>query len=571
MNFFSFFGSQYGNLRRYRQILRVLLYYGFDEIVSYMEESKRYSLLRKLIPSKKKIHAATVSKWERLRMVCEELGPTFVKFGQLLSNRPDILPAELVLELEKLQDCVPPVSGSIAIGVVESELKGKVDRLFSSFDKNAFASASMAQVHRARLITGEEVVLKIQRPGIQAVIESDIRVLKYIAGEIVQRVPSLRSMDPVGLVRQFEESILRELDFIHESVSIQRFQSNFSKESKTKPFVYSPRVYPNFTTSKVLTMEFVDGIKISDFARIEKAGLNRKVIAKRLADAYIRQIFEFGFFHADPHPGNLIVLPENVICFLDYGMMGNIMQKDLEQIGSLFLAVNARDVRKIIYSLQQLSDQPVIKNKRILESELNEFVQNHAFRTIHMREMSSVLLELKDIVIRHGLRAPSHFFLLARSLLTAEGVIRNLDPQLRLDKLARRYIVEAVARHYNPAQFTKRILTSVYEMGMYMEEFPRDLKTAIRKINSGEVKVELTHKGVDLLSGTIRRTSRQLVLAMVFAAIVLASTLMLIFKIGPLWSSYSVFGILGFTFSFVVAFKMRSEFKRDGIEFLEEE
>ena len=262
MNFFSFFGSQYGNLGRYRQIIRVLLYYGFDEIVSYMEENKRYSLIRKLIPSKKKINAASISKWERLRMVCEELGPTFVKFGQLLSNRPDILPAELVVEFEKLQNGVPPVAGNIAVSLVESEFKGKVDHLFAFFEKNAFASACMAQVHRAQLMTGEEVVLKIQRPGIQEVIEADIRVMKYIAGEIVQRVPSLRGLDPVGLVRQFEESILQELDFIHESVSIQRFSSNFSREQKRKPIVYSPRVYPELTTSKVLTMEFVDGIKM---------------------------------------------------------------------------------------------------------------------------------------------------------------------------------------------------------------------------------------------------------------------------------------------------------------------
>jgi ubiquinone biosynthesis protein len=571
MNIFTFFDGKYSNFRRYRQIIKVLLHYGFDEMVAYMEESKRFKLVRKFISSRKKHHAIQLSKWERIRMVCEELGPTFIKFGQLLSNRPDILPAELVVELEKLQDGVPPVSGDIAQSVVEKSFGKSIEKIFSSFEKNALASASMAQVHKARLLDGKEVVIKIQRPDIRRVIESDIRVMKYIANELVRRVPSLRGLDPVGLVRNFEESILHELDFVHESVNIQRFRSNIHKSEKRNGYIYSPRVYSELTTSKVLTMELVKGIKITDFQRIDAAGLNRKIIARRLAHSYLRQIFEFGFFHADPHPGNLFVLPGNLICYLDYGMMGNIMQKDLELLGSLFLAVRSKDVRKIIYSLQQLSDQPVVRKKRQLEADLNEFVQNHAFRVVHENEMSSVLNELKNIIVRYGLRAPSHFFLLGRSMLTIEGVIRNLDPSLRLDQLSRPYIVTVVANHYNPAQFTKRVLNSVYEMGMYMEEFPRDLKTAIRKINSGEVKVELTHKGVDLLSGTIRRTSRHLVNAMILSALILASTFMFIFRITPLWGEKSLWGLLGFFISFLMAWRMISAFRREQEQVGEEE
>ena len=559
MNLLTLLTKRYQNFRRYRQILRVLLHYGFEEAVSYMEEKKRFSFIRKLIPRAKIEKALHLSKWEKMRLVCEELGPTFVKFGQLMSNRPDVLPVGLITELEKLQDGVPPVKSETAMKVVEEELGKKLNQVFASVEKEAFASASMAQVHRAKLLSGKQAVIKIQRPGIKEVIEADIKVMKYLAEVLTQRIPSLKSIDPPGLVRNFEESILRELDFIHESVNIQRFQSNFSSPENGSSTVRCPKVYSEYSTSKVLTMEFIEGIKINDLKKLQHAGLDRKIIARRLADAYMKQIFEFGFFHADPHPGNLFVLSDNVICFLDFGMMGNIMQRDLEQLGRMFNAVRSKDVRKIIFALQQLSDQPVVKNKRALEADLNEFVQNYAYRTIGKNEMSTVMLDLKDIIVKYGLRAPSHFFLLGRSMMAAEGVIKQLNPDLNLEKLSRAYIFEALARHYNPAQFAQRVLGSVYELGMYMEEFPRDLKTAIRKINTGEVQVDLTHKGIDPLANIIHTTGKQLVYAMILSAGILASTLMIIFKIKPLWGANSFWGILGFIFSGFVALRMLRE------------
>ncbi|MFN6039109.1 MAG: ABC1 kinase family protein, partial [Bacteroidota bacterium] len=328
---------------------------------------------------------------------------------------------------------------------------------------------------------------------------------------------------------------------------------------KNNLFIKSPKVFTEYTTSKVITLEFVDGIKINDFKKLKQKGYNLKVIARRLAVAYIKQIFDHGFFHADPHPGNLFVLPGNVICFIDYGMMGNIMQRDLEQLGRMFNAVRSKDVRKILFAIQQLSDQPVVKKKRALEADLNEFVQNHAFRTVDKNEMSTILLDLKDIIVKYGLKAPSHFFLLGRSMLAAEGVIRQLDPELNLEKISRPFIFQAMARHYNPSQFAQRVLGSVYELGMYMEEFPRDIKTAIRKINSGEVQVDLTHKGIDPLADTIYNTGRQLVSAMILAALILSSTMMIIFEVKPFWGSKSVWGVLGFIFAGLLVLRMLRE------------
>lgn len=545
MEIFGSIRARFRRVRRYNQIIRVLMKYGFEDAVSYLQETKRFWLLRKLIPKRLFAQAVKLNKWEKMRLVCEELGPTFVKFGQILSNRPDLLPADLIRELERLQDSVPPIPGLMAKEVVEKELKTTTGELFDSFEAEAFASASMAQVHRAVLKTGEKVVLKIQRPGIKEMIEADVKVMLYMAEVFSRRIPSLKSFDPVGLVRSFEESILRELDFIHESINVQRFSYNFSKDEKDEGWIHSPAVHSALTTSKVLTMEFIEGIKISDYEKLERNSLDRKVIAKRLALSYFKQIFEYGFFHADPHPGNLLVLPENVICYLDYGMMGSITKKDIEQFGYLFTAVARKDVRRIIRSLQVLSDNPPIRNFRALEADLDEFVHSHAFRDVHANEMSTVLLDLKDIIVKHGLRVPSHFFLLGRSMVTIEGVIRNLDPELDLGKLVKPFLLRTVARHYNPLQFAKQVFNSVYELGMYMEEFPRDLKNAIRKINAGEIKVDLRHKGIDPLVHTVNRVTRQIISAVILSGLIIGSSLLLVNKVHPLWGETSAFGIVG--------------------------
>ncbi len=562
MGILSFLENKYHRIRRYNQIIGVLLKYGFEDLVSYMEENKRFKFLKKLIPKSTLDHAIHLSKWEKMRMVCEELGPTFVKFGQILSNRPDLMPAGLIKELEKLQDSVPPIPGNLAKQVVETELKNTTDNLFASFESEAFASASMAQVHKAVLKTGEKVVLKIQRPGIKEVIESDVKVMLYMAELFSKRIPSLRSFDPIGLVRNFEDSIVKELDFIHESINVQRFHNNFREDEKDEGWIHSPLVYRELTTSKVLTLEFIDGIKITDVAKLQQNGLDNVIIARRLALSYFKQIFNYGFFHADPHPGNLLILPNNVVCYLDYGMMGSILKKDIEQLGYLFIAVNKKDVRKIIRSLQMLGDNPMIRNFRELESDLNEFVQNHAVTSIHANEMSTVLLQLKDIIVKHGLKVPTHFFLLARSMVTIEGVIRNLDPSLDLSKMIRPYLIKTIARHYNPIEFTKRVLNSMYEMGMYMEEFPRDLKNAIRRINAGEMKVDLRHKGIDPLVHTINRVTRQIVSAVILSGLIIGSSLMLINKTRPLWGETSAFGVIGLITGAIILIGMLRDLRK---------
>ncbi|MCK5402369.1 MAG: hypothetical protein KAJ28_12105, partial [Flavobacteriaceae bacterium] len=291
------------SVARYNQILSVLVKYGFEDLVQHLDERKQFTFLRRIIPKASKKHAAQFTKWEKMRLVCEELGPTFIKFGQILSNRPDLIPFDLVLEFEKLQDNVPPMDDKIAKEVVVSELKDKVDNLFAWFDPKPFASASMAQVHKVTLHSGKRVALKIQRPGIQEIILEDIKVMYRVASVLERRIPSLKSFDPIGLVKNFEVSILKELDFINESINAQRFYNNLMQDKGHDQFANAPKVYLTYTTPKILALEFISGIKIDKIKKLEEKNIDTKVIAKRLSISFFKQIFEYGFFHADPHPG----------------------------------------------------------------------------------------------------------------------------------------------------------------------------------------------------------------------------------------------------------------------------
>ncbi|MFN5634871.1 MAG: ABC1 kinase family protein [Flavobacteriia bacterium] len=526
-----------------------------------MLASKRYSFIRRIIPKTTRKNAQKYSKWEKMRLVCEELGPTFVKFGQILSNRPDLLPEELILQLEKLQDNVPPMPSNIAKEVVEEELKNSVDELFAFFEPDAFASASMAQVHRATLHTGEKVAIKVQRPGIKQTILEDIRVMYSLADIFEKRIPSLKSFDPHGLVRSFEESILKELDFIHESVNIQRFTNNLTADLTDKT-THAPKVYRTFTTSRILVLEFISGIKISDVGQMEARGYERKEIARRLALTYIKQVFDYGFFHADPHPGNILVTPGQHICFLDFGMMGVILDRDIEMFGNLFLAVKAKDVKRVIRVLQNMSENTAIKDMRALEYAINDFVQSYGVNSIHENEMSSVLMQLKDVIVDHGLKVPPHFFLLARSMVTIEGVIHHLDPNLDLLELARPYLVKSISRKLDPIKMIKKVLTGLYDFGAYMEDFPQDFKNAIKKINTGKIKVDLTHHGVDPMVHTMNRVTRQLVTSLVASSLIIGSTLLFINNVKPLWGQTSVYGIVGVIVAVYLALRMRRDFRK---------
>lgn len=562
MGIISGISRHFRSISRYNQILKVLIKYGFEDLVNYLEENKRFTLVQKLIPKASRRHARQYSKWAKMRLVCEELGPTFVKFGQILSNRPDLVPLELTFELEKLQDCVPPMPEDQARGVVESELKGKVTELFAWFDPKPFASASMAQVHKVTLHSGKRVALKVQRTGIHDIIVEDIKVMYKIADVLERRVPSIKSFDPVGLVQNFENSILKEIDFINESINVQRFYNNLQNDKSLDQFACAPKVYPEFTTDKVLALEYISGIKIDQIKSLKAKEYDIQNIARRLAVSYFKQIFEYGFFHADPHPGNLVVMPNQHICYLDFGMMGSMLPRDINIFGKLFIAINDKDVKRIIQSLQQLSNNAPINNMRALEYDINEFLEKYYVRDTHENEMSTILLELKDIIVDHDLKVPTYFFLFARSLVTLEGVITKLYPDLDQFDIVKPYLRKSAAKKFDPIVIGKKMANSFIELTNYMEDFPSDLKNAIRKINTGQVKVDLNHQGIDPMVHTLNRVTKQLITTFIMVALIVGASLFIVYEVGPLWKGISFLGMSSFTLAVILGIGMYGNIRK---------
>lgn len=559
--------SNFKSIARYNQILRVLIKYGFEDLVYYLDERKRFTFFQKLIPDAYKKHALSYTKWAKMRLVCEELGPTFVKFGQILSNRPDLIPLELTFELEKLQDNVPPMPEKEAKNVIEFELKDKVENLFAWFEPHPFASASMAQVHKATLHSGKRIVLKVQRSGILAIILEDIKVMYRIAEVLERRIPSIRSFDPSGLVKHFEYSILKELDFINESINVDRFYSKLKKDDTLDQFAVAPKVYHEFTTGKVLALEFISGVKIDKIRELNKKGFDTKVIARRLAISYYKQIFEYGFFHADPHPGNLLVLPNGHIGYLDFGMMGSMLPRDIAIFGKLFIAITNKNINEIIRAIQRLSNNVVIMNRRNLEFDINEFVEKYYVREVQKNEMSTILLELKDIIIKNNLQVPTYFFLFARSLVTLEGVIEKLDPNFDQFEIVRPYLRKSTIKKFNIITMSKKVANSIIELTDYMEDFPSDFKNAIRKINSGQVKVDLTHQGIDPLRQTMHSVTKQLVTAFIMVALIISAALFIIYKVHPLWKNISAIGIISFSLAVILGFRMAMNIRKGDCDY----
>jgi len=420
----GFFFRQLKHIRRYNKILSVLLRYGFDDYVAYLEENHRFPLIRKIISKQRFKRAVNLNKWEKMRMVCEDLGPTYVKFGQIISNRPDLLPEALIMELQKLQDSVPPFPYKDVEEILLKEFGKPIRDLYKEFDPKPIASASIAQVHKAILHDGTIVAVKVQRPNIKQIIIEDIKIMRDMAEMLSRRIPSLRSFDAVGLVDNFADSIQKELDFIHESWNLQRFKHQFRND----PEIFVPNYYKELSSAKVITQDFIQGFKISDTEKMLEKGLDRKIIAKRAINSFYQQLFEFGFFHADPHAGNLMAMDNNRVAYLDFGMMGSIMRRDMENLGNLILAIEDGNIKRIIKYIHFLGDISLINDSRQLEFDVHEFVGKYSVTEKYQDNISEILLDLKDIIIKHELKVPAHFFLLTRAMVSVEGILRKLDP-----------------------------------------------------------------------------------------------------------------------------------------------
>ncbi|MCD5406834.1 MAG: AarF/ABC1/UbiB kinase family protein [Desulfotomaculum sp.] len=532
----------YPHMNRYREIISVLIKYGFGEIVTKSHLDKYIHRYKRKFSKQKDIDLVSLSRWERIRLILEELGPTFIKLGQIMSNRPDLLPQKLLDELEKLQDTVRSFSEEDAQKLIEKELGQPIATLFKKFTNTPLASASIAQVHRAVLTTGEKVVIKVQRPTIEQTIAVDLEIMLYIAGLIKKHIPETSIFNLEGIVKEFERTIKKEIDFTIEAVYLERFSSNLQNDST----VYVPKIHKKYSTKKIITMEFIDGIKISDTSSLLKSGANPKLIAARGAQLILKQTLEDGFFHADPHPGNLLVMNNNVICFLDFGMMGVLLPKHRKYIGDMIIGILDKDAAKIIKVLMQLSPHQQVENIEELEYLLFELIDQYAHLPLKNINMGKLLANILKIIINHNLEMPPNIYLLLKSLVTIEGVARKLDPDFNMLEHAQPFAQKLLWQRFGPQRLAKDIHSLATDYNNLLHNLPADTKAIIEKIKLGEINVILDQAELKQLLNNLDQVSNRISFAIVLASLIIGSSLIVLSQIPPHWNEIPIIGIVGF-------------------------
>ncbi len=535
-------GRAYRHLNRYRHILTVLFKYGFGDLVDILKIEQYLEIGLQMISRKRREQVEKLSRAERVRMVMEELGPTFIKLGQILSTRPDLIPVEFIQELSKLQDNVPSFPYTEARQIIESEIGRPIEDIFQHFENTPLAAASIGQVHRAQLEDGEEVVVKVQRPGIHRTIEVDLEIMLHLASLMERHLEELQVHHPVRIVQEFARTLEKEIDYTIEASHIERF----ARQSMDDPTVYVPKVFRDTTTKRILTMEYIDGIKASKIDRIEREGLDRKIITARGADLILRQIFDYGFFHADPHPGNIFVLPDNVICYIDFGMMGSIDRQTREAFADFVYTVIHHDESMATQTLLKLTEYDEKPDVRVLERDLTEFIGQHLYVPLKDLQMEKLLQQILNMISRHRLQIPQNLFLMMKALATVEGIGLLLDPDFEMIKQTIPFIRRVKMARYHPKRMADDIVRSGVEFVQLMQEIPGETREILEQMKQGKIKMEFEHKGLEPMLSTYDQISNRIAFAIVIAALIIGSALIVLSKTPPFMFGISFIGIIGF-------------------------
>lgn len=513
------FARRRRHVRRYREIAQVLLKHGFGQFLDILELAPLVPLPSRLFRDET---AEDMSAPVRMRLVLEELGPTFVKFGQILSTRPDVVPPAYLHELVKLQDRVPPVGFDAIRSRVEAEFGVPLEAVFENFDPVPLASASLGQVHPAQLSDGQEVVVKVQRPGIAATVETDLEIL-YDLSRLVQERTSLGEMyDLVGIADDFAATLRAEMDYRREGRNADRFRRNFAGQET----VYIPSVHWDYTTRRVLTLERIEGIRIDAVDQLDEAGIDRHQVARNAAHILLHEVFENGFFHADPHPGNFVVMPGAVIGAMDFGMVGYIDRSLKEELLRLFIVSVRRDATSIADELLRMGVAEQRVDRRRLERDVRHLVDKYHGLPIREVRAQEVINDLTPIVFRHHLHFPTDLWLLAKTLVMLEGVGAQLDPEFDMLGVAVPFARRKAAELRSPFVVGERLLDTTSDLLNDLLCLPEQWRRIIRQIEQGQIRLVVAQEPREAELERVDRMVRRLAATVVLAAFIVGTALL---------------------------------------------
>ena len=544
------------NVQRVRNIATVLIKHGFGQVIEKLDLEYRV-FVKKFAKTPTEIHPQ-FSIAERSRMVLEELGPTFAKLGQVLSTRPDLLPDNFIRELKKLQDHVPPISYHDISDQITLSLGKTPEQLFSSFDVHPIASASIGQVHKATLRSSKQkVVVKVQRPSIRSIIESDLDLLYLLARLIEHNIPETQMYSPVGIIEEFDKAIHRELDYTIEAQNIHRFRHNFERDRT----ICAPKVYRELSTRNVLVTEFIEGTKISE---IERSLKDKKLIARNGFRSMLKQIFIDGFFHGDPHPGNLFVRGNNTIVFLDFGMMGRLDEEMKNELADLLVAVINQDVYQLAEILAHIGTQTQKINMRVFRNDISEILERYYGIPLQQIELGKITREMVEVALKHKVKIPPDYTLMIKSLLTIESIGKQLDPDLNAVEEAKPMVTRILRDRWNPQKLFSHSLINFKHLSFILKEFPLQLHQVLEEMRQGKLRIEFEHVHLDRLIWVLDTASNRVASSLVIAALIIGSSIIMHTNKGPMFMGFPLLGVIGFVSAGIIGFWLLLSIVRSG-------
>lgn len=512
------------SLSRLRQIVRVLARHGFGHVVERINLG-RFLPLGKLLRSEPSAPTETsgASLGRRLASVAAELGPTFVKLAQMISTRPDLVSPEVLAELRKLQDKVPPFDTDEAIRLIEEQVGAPLDKCFSHFDRVPLASGSIGQVHLARTTGDEDVVVKVKRPGIDDIVRNDVHLLKWMAQAGENMVTELSRLRPVQIVEEFEQLLNRELDFISEASATSRFRDAFAAEG----YMNIPRVHWDLTGPGVLTMSRIRGENVEGVVQNGDTSVDRPLLARRLVSIYLKQFFDMRLFHADPHPGNFLILPPARIGLVDFGQVGTLSDELAGQLVIIIVAMIYREPQVVVDVLNDLGAVGHDTDARALARALRSLLDKYYGLPLKRLDLGVIFMEITEVIRSHGVTLPRELVTVLKTLVTISGVALKLDPQLNLVEVMGPHVRKLLADRFAPARLARTMTVSLWHTWNILKSAPGQLRSVLRQIGRGTWQVNIRHENLDRLTDELDRSSNRMAFSIVIAAVIVGSSVVI--------------------------------------------
>lgn len=529
------------DLGRVQEIASVLIRYGFGGFVNAIGMGNVLERAGRALHWQRAEEYLKLDTPQRIRRVLEELGPTFIKLGQILATRIDLFPTPYIAEFEKLQDQVPPLPFAELLPTIEEEIGGKISDFFSEVNPIPIAAASIAQVHKARLKDGTEVVLKIRRPGLRKTIEADLRLLQRIAEIVEAEIPELRRFHPKDIIRQFNQSLRRELDLAAECRNAERIAANLADDDAIK----IPKVYWQWTGEKLNVQEYIQGIQGRDLETVDALGLDRKLLAERGARLVMKMIMEHGFFHADPHPGNVFYLYDNRIAFIDFGMVGRLTEERREQVVNLLYSMVNHAPGRVAEILEDWSDNTHV-DEQLLTLEIEAFVDQYSSLSLKDLSFSVMMSDLMALLRDHNLVLPADLVLLIKAYITLDGLGRHLNPEFNTLVFASPHIQQIMLARYQPEAVAKRTWRNLIGIADLLSSLPKDLRRILRASRKGALQIEIDIKFLDRYVNKADRAVSRLTMGIVTASLIIGSSIIMTITGGPVLFGLPALGVLGF-------------------------